>query len=298
MKNEHQDGMPLVSCIIPSYKRCDTVNRAIDSVLAQTYTNVEVCLVDDNVPNDEYSNQLKKALEKYANNPRVRYIPQEKHINGAVARNVGISESKGEYIAFLDDDDEWLPEKIEKQVELLNKRPDIGGVSCLYMLYRNGEETRRCSPYSGNNLQFKVLSRQIAIYTSTFICRRQVIEESKGFDPHLLRHQDLQMFTDFLNYSKIEPINEYLVILHTDSEINQPNVNRLIDIKDKYFMSVNDTISRYTKNDQKRIRNAHYFEIALMALREHKLDIFFKYLFKVGFSFVSYVDLVNRIRRR
>ena len=104
-----------VSCIIPSYKRCDTVTRAIDSVLAQTYKNIEVCLVDDNIPGDEYSLKLQEALKKYEGDSRVRYIAQEKHINGAVARNVGIREATGTYIGFLDDDDEWMPEKLNSR---------------------------------------------------------------------------------------------------------------------------------------------------------------------------------------
>ena len=81
MVNKLDKGNELVSCIIPSYKRCETVTRAVDSVLAQTYKNIEVCIVDDNTPGDEYSLQLQEVLNKYKRDNRVRYISQNKHIN-------------------------------------------------------------------------------------------------------------------------------------------------------------------------------------------------------------------------
>lgn len=102
----------LVSCIIPSYKRTDTLRRAINSVLKQTYKNIEVLIVDDNFNGDEYSEQVRNIVVSF-DNPRIRLISQPMHINGAEARNAGVRAAKGEYIAFLDDDDEWLSEKIE-----------------------------------------------------------------------------------------------------------------------------------------------------------------------------------------
>lgn len=129
--------MKKVSCIIPSYKRSDMVIRAIDSVLRQTYKNIEVCVVDDNIPGDEYSCELKHKLEKYQNDSRVKYITQQKHINGAVARNVGIKEATGEFIAFLDDDDEWLPEKLERQMEIIDFNPSVDAVTVLWKNYKD-----------------------------------------------------------------------------------------------------------------------------------------------------------------
>ncbi len=118
---------PLVSCVIPTYKRSDMLPRAIQSVLNQTYSNIEVLIVDDNEPNDEYSLETQKTIAVFLKDPRIKFIQQEKHINGAVARNVGINAAKGKYVAFLDDDDEWLPEKIEKQLAVLEKDETISG---------------------------------------------------------------------------------------------------------------------------------------------------------------------------
>ena len=108
----------LVSVIIPTYKRSDLLPRAIHSVQGQTYRNIEVLVVNDNVsPDDEYSQRLYTLIDSI-DDDRVRLISQPKHINGAAARNAGIRDAKGEFIAFLDDDDYWESEKVELQVSI------------------------------------------------------------------------------------------------------------------------------------------------------------------------------------
>ena len=287
-----------ITCVIPSYKRCDTVTRAIDSVLAQTYKNIEVCLVDDNIPGDEYSQRLQDALKKYDGDSRVRYITQEKHINGAVARNVGIKAASGEYIGFLDDDDEWLPEKIEQQVKVLQSDPEIDAVSALWTLYEGGKEVRKCAPYTADNLQLKVFLRDVAVFTSTVLIKKSSIERFGGFDGELLRHQDLQFLVDALKESKFEVLPEYLVRLHADSEINRPNVEKLIKAKRAFFQSVDAEFRKYSKSDQKRIRNAHYYEVVFQALKAKKYKIAMKYMLKAGLKPQSFSDLLKRYKER
>lgn len=290
--------LPLVSCIIPTYRRSDMLTRAVDSALNQTHRNVEVLVVDDNEPNSAESGAVKELLKKYVADARVRYVVQEKHINGAVARNVGIYAAKGKYIAFLDDDDEWLPEKIEKQVAILENNPEIGGASCLYMHFLNGEETRRCEAYSGDDLQFKILSRQVAVFTSTFMGRKDKIIEAGAFNPTLLRHQDLQFLADFLSVAPIYPVPEHLVKLHADSAINRPNTKKLIGVKNAFFEVEKNLIASYTSKEQKRIRNAHNFEIVFSALKEKKLMTAVQYMLKIGFYLQSYTDVILRYKSR
>ena len=287
-----------VTCVIPSYKRCDTVTRAIDSVLAQTYQNIEVCLVDDNVPGDEYSIKLQEALKKYNGDPRVRYISQEKHINGAVARNVGIQAATGEYIGFLDDDDEWLPEKIERQMAVLQSNLSLDAVTALWTLYEKGEEIRKCAPYTTDNLQFKVFLRDVAVFTSTLLIKKSAIERFGGFDGELLRHQDLQFLVDALKESKFEVVPQYLVKLHADSEINRPNVEKLIAAKEAFFKSVEGEFKKYSKSDQKRIRNAHYYEVVFQALKVKDYGVIVKYMLKAGVKPQSIRDIIKRFRER
>ena len=110
---------PLVSVIIPTYKRADMLTKAIDSAINQTYKNIEIIVIDDNDPSSKYRFETKKKLSSYIQSGVIRYIENEKNLGGAITRNRAVEQSKGEYIAFLDDDDIFFPTKIEKQVEVL-----------------------------------------------------------------------------------------------------------------------------------------------------------------------------------
>lgn len=288
----------LVSCVIPSYKRCDTVTRAIDSALAQTYQNIEVCIVDDNIPGDAYSQKLQEALQRYAGDPRVRYISQEKHINGAAARNAGIKAANGTFIAFLDDDDEWLPEKIEKQMAAVQCDASIDGVTALWLQCRNGEVIKRCPPYTAEFFQFKVFAREISVFSSTVLIRKTAIEKFGGFDEGLFRHQDLQFLVDAAGKSKFEVVQEYLVKLHVDSDINRPSLEKFIKAKEMFFESVDKEFKKYSKAEQKRIKSAHSFEIAFAAVKAKNIDIATKYVIRASMNIGAYRDLYKRILGR
>lgn len=288
----------IVSVIIPTYKRSLTLKRAIDSVTNQTYSNIEVLVVDDNDQETIESKYVKDIIQEYNNDKRVRYIGQEHHVNGAVARNVGIKNAQGKYITFLDDDDEWENSKVEKQVQFLEKNPNIGGVSCLYTVMKNEKEIRRCELYDTNDLHKKVIRRDIAVFTSTIMLRKDRLDLSGYFNESLLRHQDLQLLLDFLYINKIEVLPYYLVKLHADSEINHPNVNKLICIKKDFFHICEKHLKMYSKKEQRNILAAHYFEIIVTALKEKKIFLAFKYLLKINININAYIQVVRRYNDR
>lgn len=122
----------LVSVIIPTYKRKETLKSAIESIKKQTYKNLEIIVVDDNAPQSEYRKTVEEIMEQYKDNAEIIYIKNEKNMGGAAARNVGIEAAKGEYLAFLDDDDTYYPEKIEKQIAVFEKseNPKLALVYC------------------------------------------------------------------------------------------------------------------------------------------------------------------------
>ena len=106
--------MAKVSVVIPTYKRSEFLLRALESVLNQTWTDIEAVIVDDNGEGSEFRAATQRSLdEHYAADPRVKRVLNAKNMGGALARNEGIAAATGEYITFLDDDDIFLPEKVQ-----------------------------------------------------------------------------------------------------------------------------------------------------------------------------------------
>lgn len=293
--NSEEKG--LVSCVIPTYKRCDTIQRAVDSVLNQTYKHIEVLVVNDNDVNDEFSLELVKVMSKYKNNDKVRLINQPEHINGAVARNYGVKESKGEFIAFLDDDDEWLPTKLEKQIKLFED-DSVGVVTCLWGSYKENKLLKKCPIYNEKKMEFKILSRTVSIFTSTVVIRRKEVVKFGGFDETLLRHQDLQFLTDASAITKFKVLPEYLIKLHTDSDINRPKLAKFLNSKRMFLNCERDKINKFGFISKRRIYGAHNFEIIFAALKEKNVKILVKYGLKVCINIFAIYDVIVRYLKR
>ena len=132
----------LVSVIIPSYKGADKLRRAINSISDQTYQNIEIIVVDDNNPDTAERIQTESVIASL-HLPNLKYIRHPENMNGSAARNTGIRAAKGKYTAFLDDDDIYLPCRVEKSVAALKKRPDSKAVFCdvihVYIPYDPGK---------------------------------------------------------------------------------------------------------------------------------------------------------------
>lgn len=123
----------LVSIIMPSYNTVEYISKSIESVLAQTYTNWELIIVDDCS-----SDNSEKVINEFLYDKRIRFLKNEHNSGAAISRNYALREAKGKWIAFLDSDDLWLPEKLEKQIDFMNEN----GYKFSYTDYRielNGE---------------------------------------------------------------------------------------------------------------------------------------------------------------
>lgn len=251
----------LVSVVIPTYRRSDMLTRAIDSVLGQTYAKVECIVVNDNIVGDEHSLVLYENLKVYENDPRFRFLEQEKHINGAAARNVGIRAAKGEYIAFLDDDDYWEKEKLQLQVDWLKAHDETwGAVGCLSRRLLNGELQLADVPYRTGNILMDILCRRTGLGTGAVLMRRTVLDEAGYFDESLMRHQDLQLFACLASKCKIGLVKKYLYNIEIRDAQNRPDPERLKAIKGAYFASIRDVMDSLTPRQRKRVYIMHNFE--------------------------------------
>ena len=200
------DQGELVSVVIPTYKRSETLLRAVDSALGQTWKNLEVLVVDDNNPEDEYSLETRTRVAGIAD-PRVRLVTQEKHVNGNVARNAGIRAAAGEYVAFLDDDDIWYPEKIEKQMRRLREEPGAGlcytGSRAVYV---NDGVAYPILPKQEGDLSRTILKGNCIGTTSTVVVRRELLEKVGGFDPEMPALQDFDLWIRLCRETRVAAV--------------------------------------------------------------------------------------------
>ncbi|AFZ45124.1 glycosyl transferase family 2 [Halothece sp. PCC 7418] len=209
---------PLVSVIIPTYNRETLVYRAVKSVLAQTYQNLECIVVDDYSTDDTLETLTKLSSQ----DKRLKVISHLKNLHASAARNTGISATKGELIAFLDDDDAWLPEKLEKQVQCISTASSkVGLVYCWFDIYREQERVGTRRPKLRGYIFDKLLTSQPLGNASTLLVRREVIDHIGGFDESLPRGNDGDFIRRVGQYYEIEVVAEVLVHYFIDHEGNQ-----------------------------------------------------------------------------
>lgn len=184
-------SVPQVSVVLPTRDRAGLLSRAIESVLDQTFQELELIVVDDASRDDSAA-----TLERYAAaDARIRVQRMEAPVGAAAARNVGIWLGRGAYVAFIDDDAEYLPRKLERQVSALLAEPQCGLVYCAAVYVgpdgrRHVLGSREAAGPSGR----RRLLRRNSIDTSAVLVRREILNAAGGFDERLPRLQDWDLW--------------------------------------------------------------------------------------------------------
>jgi glycosyltransferase involved in cell wall biosynthesis len=251
-----------VSVIIPTYKRAEMLKRAVDSVLSQTYKNVEVIVVDDNDPSSEYRMKTEKMMEVYNNDQRVLYVKHDRNKNGAAARNTGMTHSSGCIICFLDDDDWFLEKKIELQLEYLLNNTNFKGVYC-------GAKTKGKTIIPGleGNLTKPLLLMETSLYTPTLMFYKTVLQELNGFDESFRRHQDYEFLLRFFSKYNIGVVKECLVCLGDNDGGNELKGAELEKMKKMFLKTFENEINAYGILFRKSVHGKHYASIFLNHLK-------------------------------
>lgn len=214
--------MKKVSVIMPTYKRNDYIIRALESVLAQDYPNVEVVVVDDNGIGTDDQIATEKKLRKYIDENRIVYIKNEKNQGGAFARNHGIEKSTGDYITFLDDDDEYLPGKISIQVQEMEKNN-------LDLCVMDGETydnsgnklSHKIQPFDTDMPQEEILKAHIVRHitgTNVFMFRREALIKIGMFDQIAAGQEFMIMLKAITSGLRIGCIHDVYVHFHMDGQ--------------------------------------------------------------------------------
>ena len=200
----------LVSVIIPVYNRADILSRAISSVVKQTYENFELIIVDD------CSTDNTEAVVRAFKDNRIIYIRHPQNKGAAAARNTGMSKAQGELLAFLDSDDEFLPEKLEKQVEVFKELPEDTGLILTNMRVLGKHKRFFVSEQitSGYLLSSSSFPASIFLPPSTWMLRKNCIVQVGQFDEMIFGIEDADYFTRILQKFRVYFLNQALSIKH------------------------------------------------------------------------------------
>jgi glycosyltransferase involved in cell wall biosynthesis len=206
------NALPTVSVVLPTYNRDALVQQAVRSVLRQTFGDWELIVVDDGSTDDT------RAFVVGLNDPRVQLVPLAHSGNPAWARNAGLARARGEWIAFLDSDDFWLPPKLERQLAELRAHPNCRW-SCTGFGFideagapthqRSGEPYRATSGWILESL----LAFAATASTPTLVVRRSLLDDVGGFDETLSSREDYDMMLRLASHAEICALPDSLTLI-------------------------------------------------------------------------------------
>lgn len=232
--------MPKVSVVIPTYNRVSLISECIESVLRQTYKDFEVIVVDDGSTDD-----TEEVLKPY--HGRIRYIRQE-NAGVATARNRGVLEATGEYVAFLDSDDQWFENKLELQMDLMTRHPELV-MACGNGIYLDGKDKGkqvikedRARQYEKNGITLRDAFYRFPLRTSTILIKKDVFNQIGGFNESYRVAEDMHLaFSIMLKYGNAGFINTPLYKLKKgDDNLSSKGISKQlysIRVLEELFLS-------------------------------------------------------------
>lgn len=241
----------IISCIVTSYRRDKSiVKRALDSILLQTFTDYEILLIDDN--RGEESAPYSAYLEELASlSDKISLLKTEGGHGAQKARNTGIKHSRGKYLAFLDDDDEWLPTKLAKQLSLMEADLSVGMCYCDSMVVNENFDppkiiTKKTGKFVTDASYSDMLRRDNVGSTSKAMIRENVFDAVGLFDESLPARQDYEMWIRISRSFPIRGVDEKLVKYHISggSEQISKNWDNCIDGHTKLYVKYKEDIDK------------------------------------------------------
>lgn len=248
-----------VTAIITTHNRIDVLPRAIKSVLNQTYENIELIVVSDG-----QFESTDRLMEEFTSNPIIRYISYNPAKGGNHARNQGILNANGEYIAFLDDDDEWLPEKIEKQMEIILGNDDIGLVYAgKNIIYVNQDINYKSIPAKPKVSSESILISNFIGSTSCVLVRKNALLQCGMFDENLKAFQDFDLWIRICQKYKVDVVSMPLINYY-----NYTNSNQISDKTNLYEQSIRFINNKYKElydklSDSQRRQHTYQMNLLL-----------------------------------
>ena len=206
-----QPSNPIVSVIITTYNRADLLPRAVNSVLAQTFTDFELIIVDDCSPDD-----TQEVIESFAD-PRIRSVRHDINSGITVSRNTGIQLARGEYVAFLDDDDEWLKSKLTRQTQVLDaSEPSVGLVYTWFDYIHTSDGTRAAGSRSviDGDIWENMLGWDLPSPPSTYLVRKDAILQVGGFNESISMAEDRDFLFRISKRWRVAVVKDVLMLMY------------------------------------------------------------------------------------
>lgn len=294
----------MISVIIPTYNRSENLERAVESILACN-GQYEIIIVDDNGIGTECQMANEKVLGRFFSLSNFSYLKHEKNMNGATARNTGLAIAKGEYVTFLDDDDEFLPQRIESIEKLINScKPDF--IFSNIVVKNNGllELITDYAVTDKKELQKELLRCESFFGTgSNLVCKKTLVDKINGFDTSYVRHQDFEFMLRYLDVcEKLEFIAKPLVVKNNDDRQNNPNIEKQEIVKKKYLSDFSYIAERYSDEERCGFKQKMYEDLLFQSVIDRKDKLANKYreqLLSIGaYSKTKMIKRVIRYRLR
>lgn len=265
----------IVSVIMPTYKGEKMIQKAIHSILAQDYENLELIIVDDNGKGSEHQKATEKLINEF-DDKRIIYIAHEKNQNGACARNTGLREAKGAYVCFHDDDDLMLPNRISSCVSVLEKNPDFGGVLTDVLCCDEKMTPIRVVSIEkeGDCTRDLFINGMFLGSGSNIFIRKDISDQIGEFDGDFCRHQDVEYMIRFYRIAKTKKTGKIGIIKSKNSTINSPNYSKFKKNEDLFKKKFKEDIEKLDKADQEKFyTDVEYWLKISRALSDKKVLI-------------------------
>ena len=263
----------LVSVIIPTYKGVNSLKRAIDSVLDQSYENYELIVIDDNNPDTIERQETEKLMLEYSNYDKVKYYKHCRNMNGATARNTGIKKAKGDIITFLDDDDYLLKHRVESSILYLINNPEFIGVITGVNIV-DEDETLFQKNIPAENLSIEsLLLNEMAIGTgSNIFLKKEIYEKTKGFDESFIRRQDIEFMIRACREGTIGFISKICIVKGNNGTLNHPTYMKMKNVIENFTLKFKSEITLLSDESKVRFYENQYNILLLIALYERNYN--------------------------
>ncbi len=202
---------PTVSVIVPTFNRAELIKTSVRSVLNQTYQDFEIIIIDDGSTDDT------EKVVKNLNDDRIRYIRHERNKGAPAARNTGIRSARGKYLAFQDSDDEWMPEKLERQMAIF--RGAVSDVGVVYSGFWKVKDNKRLyfpppqiRKKEGN--VYKNLLEENFVAMPSAVIKSECFKKAGMFDEELPRYQDWELFIRISKHYNFAFVSKPLLVAY------------------------------------------------------------------------------------